>query len=179
EAFSLGSRVVVLDEGRVLQEGGRDDIFERPASRRVAELVGVRNLLPARVLERGEGGAIVAWRGRPLLVQRDDLSSGTMVDLAIRSSRVLIVRADRPVPERNSFYGRIIEERLRAENYTLRFRIDGSDEPWDLEIDVPSYVYGRLGLAERKEVAVTLKAEDLHVIPQRRGDSAEPELTGP
>jgi molybdate transport system ATP-binding protein len=40
DAFTLGQQVIVYDGGRVIQQGVRDDIFFRPASRRVAELVG-------------------------------------------------------------------------------------------------------------------------------------------
>lgn len=46
EAQMLGDRVVVLDAGQLLQVGPGEDVFLRPASIRVAELVRTRNLLP-------------------------------------------------------------------------------------------------------------------------------------
>lgn len=164
EAYTLASRMVVLDAGRVQQQGSRDDVFERPATRRVAQLVGVRNILRARVVASEGGAAVLDWDGRRLIVERAALRAGVVVDVCLRAERVLIVREDRPAPEENTFRGVIVEERPRAESRTLRVRLDGSAQPWDVEIDVPSYVYYRLGLAASKEIALTMKRADLHVI---------------
>ena len=40
EAMSLADRVIVLDEGRILQIGAPDEIYRRPASPRVARMFG-------------------------------------------------------------------------------------------------------------------------------------------
>ena len=42
EAYLLADSVAVIDNGRVLQHGSKEDVFQRPASRRVAQLTGVR-----------------------------------------------------------------------------------------------------------------------------------------
>ena len=44
EAFALGDRVALLDGGRLLQEGPPRRVWERPTSRRAAELLGFPNL---------------------------------------------------------------------------------------------------------------------------------------
>lgn len=48
EALTLGDRVAVVDEGRVLQVGSADDLFDRPVNRAVAEFIGSpgMNMLP-------------------------------------------------------------------------------------------------------------------------------------
>ncbi len=51
EAFALADRVGVMADGRMLQLGAREDVFLRPASQTVAEIVGVENCLPGRVQE--------------------------------------------------------------------------------------------------------------------------------
>ena len=51
EAFALADRVGVMADGRMLQLGSREDVFLRPASQTVAEIVGVENCLPGRVQE--------------------------------------------------------------------------------------------------------------------------------
>ncbi len=45
EAFVLGDRVAVLNEGRVAQVGSPDELYRRPANRWVATFVGDANLL--------------------------------------------------------------------------------------------------------------------------------------
>ncbi|AXQ28919.1 putative 2-aminoethylphosphonate ABC transporter ATP-binding protein [Solimonas sp. K1W22B-7] len=50
EALTMADRIVVMDHGAIEQVGTPQDIYERPASRFVAEFVGAMNFLPARVL---------------------------------------------------------------------------------------------------------------------------------
>src|SRR5690606_21616843 len=63
EAHLLANRIAVLDEGQVLQFSARDDVFKRPASRRVAELTGVENLLPVEVIGQDGEAALVEVAG--------------------------------------------------------------------------------------------------------------------
>ncbi len=44
EAALLADEVLVIEQGRVLQTGSIENVFERPATMRVAELLGVRNI---------------------------------------------------------------------------------------------------------------------------------------
>jgi molybdate transport system permease protein len=44
EAALLADEVLVVDQGRVLQSGPIEQVFERPASLRVAQLLGLRNV---------------------------------------------------------------------------------------------------------------------------------------
>jgi molybdate transport system ATP-binding protein len=175
DAFFLGRRIVVIDRGRVLQVGSREDIFHRPATRQVAEFVGTRNILRARVLEVDGGRLLLDWQGRELEAEPANvggLSKGQEVELCIRPAQVMIVRDDRlpglPPPE-NPFSGAIVEEALQAEAYVLRVRLSGpatagSNAPCDLEIELPDYVYHRLGLHRGKEITISLHRSALHVI---------------
>lgn len=47
EAQAFASRLAIIDRGAVLQDGTPRDVVLRPASRRVAELVGYRGFVPA------------------------------------------------------------------------------------------------------------------------------------
>jgi molybdate transport system ATP-binding protein len=48
EAQAFADRLAVLDAGRLLQDGQAGEVVRRPASRRVAELVGYLSFVPAR-----------------------------------------------------------------------------------------------------------------------------------
>jgi molybdate transport system ATP-binding protein len=48
DAQAFGDRLAVLDQGRLLQVGAPDEVVLRPASRRVAELVGYLGFVPVR-----------------------------------------------------------------------------------------------------------------------------------
>jgi ABC-type sulfate/molybdate transport systems ATPase subunit/ABC-type sulfate transport system permease component len=54
EAALLADEVLVIEQGRVLQAGPIDDVFQRPASLRVAELLGLHNVGEGIVSAAGE-----------------------------------------------------------------------------------------------------------------------------
>lgn len=53
EAFAIADRVILINEGRIEQEGAPDALYRRPASAFVARFLGFKNLLPARILQAG------------------------------------------------------------------------------------------------------------------------------
>ena len=55
--------LAVLSGGTVVQEGLLEDVYWRPKSRVVADLVGVANLVPVRVVELREVGVVVGDGG--------------------------------------------------------------------------------------------------------------------
>ncbi len=59
EALAMSDRIAVMHQGRVRQVGTPREIYERPATRFVAEFIGEANLLAATIAER-RAGAIVA-----------------------------------------------------------------------------------------------------------------------
>ena len=187
DAFLLGQRMAVIDSGRVLQEGPREEVFYRPKSREVAEFVRTRNVLRGTVLSADEEALRICWRGQVLEAPAQEIACGTPVDVCIRPTQIMIVRPDRPTtdPRQNSLHGCIVEERIQAETYRLFLRLAGgrpagsesraelveartalSDGAanYDLEIELPGYVYFRLGLDRRKAVAVSIRREAVHVI---------------
>jgi putative spermidine/putrescine transport system ATP-binding protein len=46
EALSMADRVAIFNEGRIVQVGAPEDVYERPRSRFVADFVGSSNVLP-------------------------------------------------------------------------------------------------------------------------------------
>lgn len=68
EAFTLADRVLVMDAGRVLQAGPPRGLWERPASGRVAELLGFDNLFEAMV---EAGIARTPWGAVPVPAAAD------------------------------------------------------------------------------------------------------------
>ena len=54
EAFALANRVGVLNQGYLLQLGSRENVFLRPETESVAEIVGIENRL-AGVVETSDG----------------------------------------------------------------------------------------------------------------------------
>ena len=52
EALSMADRVAVFNDGKIMQTGTPQDIYQRPASRFVADFVGSSNVLPPQFVDR-------------------------------------------------------------------------------------------------------------------------------
>jgi putative spermidine/putrescine transport system ATP-binding protein len=63
EALSLADRIVVMRDGVVRQVGTPDELYGRPAHPDVAEFMGYRNQLRARVTQVAGGRATVTFEG--------------------------------------------------------------------------------------------------------------------
>src|SRR5262249_50917737 len=55
EAMTLSDRIVVMNAGRIEQEGRPEDVYQRPRTRFVMDFLGRANHLPARIARSGDG----------------------------------------------------------------------------------------------------------------------------
>lgn len=168
DVFALGQQVIVYDNGRVIQQGRRDEVFFRPTSRRVAEFVQTGNILSAVVERVDEDTLWLRWGAHLLATDVQPLAVGTPVHVCIRPTQVLIVRPDRFAARQrqNVLSASIVRTEMQAETYTLHLRLDHSEAAYDLEIALPGYVYHRLELQATPNLVVELNRQHLHVIPQ-------------
>jgi len=65
EALTMSDRVGVMNEGRLVQVGGSEDIYESPDNLFVAGFVGDMNFLAAEVIEPGAVRLNSGWSWRP------------------------------------------------------------------------------------------------------------------
>ncbi len=104
EAFDLGDRVAVLHRGRLDQVGLPEELYDRPATRFVAEFVGRASVLPARLAagghvgESGRPAQLTRADGRPGPVWRAELVEevGEEADLVVRPEGLGLVAAAAP-----------------------------------------------------------------------------------
>ncbi len=90
EALTLSDRIAVMDGGAVLQVGSPADLYERPASRKVAGFIGTMNFLRARVAERANGRAhldVEALGRLAVPAEATTLAAGSPAWIAIRPER--------------------------------------------------------------------------------------------
>src|SRR5699024_2324502 len=53
EAALLADEILVISDGRLMQAGKTADVYRRPASPEVAQLLGIPNLVPGRMQQAG------------------------------------------------------------------------------------------------------------------------------
>ncbi|MEY4267094.1 MAG: hypothetical protein RIS90_1629 [Pseudomonadota bacterium] len=94
EALTMSDRIVVMFAGQVAQVGAPRDIYERPASRAVAEFVGRVNLLPATVIETSPGKCCVqTFLGPVVIDQATSAAVGQPVHVALRPEAIALLAA--------------------------------------------------------------------------------------
>ena len=84
EALTMSDRIAVMHQGRVEQLGTPEELYERPATRFVADFIGTTNLLTGSVESVDGNQPSSVWTARRLPGGRPELRSGRTIELSIR-----------------------------------------------------------------------------------------------
>jgi len=108
EALTMSDRIAVMDQGRIEQCAGPEQVYERPATTFVAGFIGVSNLMPAVAT----GGNDVKLDNGPTVTSPDAsaFSSGERCYAVVRPEK-LDVTTDAAPPDRPSVEG-VVEASL-------------------------------------------------------------------
>jgi molybdate transport system ATP-binding protein len=152
DAFALGDRVVVLEDGRVVQSGTVDDLREQPRSRYVADLVGVN-------LYRGvaSGHQVLLSAGGELTVA--DSFAGDVLAVVHPRAVALHRRAPDGTP-RNVWSGTV--EHLDLEGDRVRVVVHAAVP---ITAEITRAAANELELRETTPVWVSVKATEFTVYP--------------
>jgi iron(III) transport system ATP-binding protein len=92
EALAMSDRILLLNEGRIEQEGTPQDMYSRPATLFAADFMGSNNRLPARVTQVHDGVALTQGAGWQLWgTARGPLVAGSDGVAMIRLERIRVV----------------------------------------------------------------------------------------
>ncbi|WP_046778074.1 ABC transporter permease [Streptomyces yangpuensis] len=155
EAVSLADRVLVLADGRALQDAPPAEVSRHPRSPWVARMLG-RNAWPG--IASADGLALAAG-GR--LVVAEALPEGAQA-LAIIAPEAVAVHRDRPGGSpRNVWPGTVRE--ITAVGSRLRVLIGSAEAP-DLVAEITPDAAAELGLADGSEVWTSVKATEVTLV---------------
>ena len=124
EAMTMSDRVAMMDSGSILQLGTPSELYERPASLKVAQFIGspTINLLPATV---GASGRIELF-GRPMSLAVSQ-PQGQALTLGVRSEALTLVHGEPGGPGRAWFSARLRRKENLGSEYILHFDLAGRD----------------------------------------------------
>jgi ABC-type sugar transport system ATPase subunit len=159
EAFGLAGRIAVLHQGRLAQIGVREDVFDRPGSQIVAEIVGIENRLRGAVEECAGDLAIIRVDQLRLRVA-GKFKTGTRVAVCLRPESLMISRDNFPANDSNRLTG--IIKCLSAGLMHQRITLDCHGVSLVALIERQACV--NLKLAEREMVTITFSFSAAHII---------------
>jgi molybdate transport system ATP-binding protein len=178
EAYRLADRIVVYDNGRVIQSAPKAELLWQPASESVARIMGLANVLHGTVVKAMPDRIQVAWRGLTLEAVNSPTRSylpapGSPIAFFIRPEYVRLIRKDRGVPDAahhmNLIRGRIVGDADFGTVWSLRVRLDEPGEPaqgdFDLEVEVPHLVYEILEIGADRHWEFSIHRGSIHVLP--------------
>lgn len=157
EAMAMSDRIAVLHRGKVHQVSAPENIYERPATRFVADFIGRNNVLDATIRSVSEHSAVVKFdNGSELLVDPShrasdvELRPGTRVGVCLRAE-TLYLAADKGV-----FSGTVVDVEYTG---SARSSIVDTDLG-KLQVEIPSSA-GRLSQGQTVHLSVVSEAAHL------------------
>lgn len=156
EAVSLADRVLVLEDGRVLQDEPPAEVTRHPRSPWVARMLG-RNAWPGTATADG-----LALEGGGHLVVAEPLPAGTDA-LAVIAPEAVSVHRERPTGSpRNVWPGTVRE--ITSGGSRLRLLITSAEAP-DLVAEITPGAAADLGIADGSTVWTSVKATEATAVP--------------
>ncbi len=130
EALTMSDRIAVMNEGKLIQVGTSEEIYQSPSNLFVASFVGEMSFLPGEIVEPGA----VRLGGGEVVQAMTDASPGTRVTLSLRPEMVQLYanRADCPVG-RNAIDGSVARKIFQGESMFYEVEIG---ESGSLEVHV-------------------------------------------
>ncbi len=131
EALTLSDRVVVMNQGKILQVGSPNDVYEFPHTRFVSEFLGASNLFEGGLAHAGDGTfELAVTHGEDTTVLRvlhdDNVGTGEAM-IAVRPEKISL---SEEAPDRgNVVRGEVAGHVFRGSYHAYEIEVAGRDDP--------------------------------------------------
>jgi len=161
EAAALGDELIVMHEGRMVQQGPVDEVFRRPTSLAVADILAVESIVAGEIVEVEEGIATVRVSGATLRALVGDLPGGSRAVFAcIRAEDVSLSAPDEHAASPRNRLACVVRGCLR-EGPLVRVELDCG---FALTALLTPQGAADLDLCVGRRVVADIKAPKIHLI---------------
>jgi spermidine/putrescine transport system ATP-binding protein len=157
EALTMSDTIAVMDEGRILQIGRPEDIYNEPKNAFVARFIGESNILPGIMRE----DYCVEFAGARFVCVDKGFGRDEGVDVVVRPEDVVIVPLTNGNRGAVSIIGRVTQVIFKGVHYEMH--VQCADFLWKIH----STVQAPAG----EEVGLTIAPELIHVMKLTRAAS--------
>lgn len=151
EALVLSDRIVVMNRGKVEQVGTPPVVFNKPATKFVAEFMGGTNIFTFNITRQAVGGAVLAYQGLSLHLTNLPDRTGEAAEVMLRPERIYLA-TDKPTDTSNWIVGRIVRSVFHGSYTSVQVALP--------KFERPVFVQYRLG----QQVLVEANGQDVYVI---------------
>ena len=162
DAVRAGDSALILDSGRVIQEGKPTEVFNAPRNLAVSRTVGNENVLVGRVRDHQEdqGTSVIDFGGCQLVTPYNSLTKNSPVTIGIRSDDIIVSREQiGQTSARNMLEGTV--------NNVLHDGPEANLLTWcgvSLKVRVTTQAINALGLQPGVKVYLLIKASSCHLL---------------
>lgn len=127
EALTMSDRICVMQNGRIVQLGSPEDLYDRPANTFVANFFGESNLLNARIRRNGQSAVAEVATGKVLpLPDGQMIADGESAHISVRPERIaVLLRGTDPTPTSISLEGTVAEAIFVGDHRRYSVHVDG------------------------------------------------------
>ena len=159
ETLRLAQDVVVLNDGRIIQQGTTAHVFQEPTNEYIANFVGTEVILEGVVKNSKKGLTEVTVNGH-VIEATGEFAVGQKVCCCLRPENITVSQAiPGKISARNVFRGKVIKAVRQA--YFYKLTLD-CGFPLSAYITMPSF--DELDIREGSALVVSFKATAVHVI---------------
>lgn len=163
EAFALADRVIIMNDGKVVQIGTPKEIYRAPSNRFVAGFVGTNNII-AGTVSRRSGDVVVLdtpiGEIRAVAPPTGGVREGQAVDLVISADRVIVNQARED--GHNQLSASLVSEEFVGSLVTLYLQVEGTEE---FRVQIQQRELAGIDLADNARLNVTWSPEDVLILP--------------
>ncbi len=131
EALTMADQVAVMHDGRLLQLGAPDAVYNRPCSRFVAEFLGTSNIFRGAAVSASGGRVAVRLQGMDAVVHvAGDTAAQSAVEIAVRPER-MVMRHPGTIsgaPGENALSGEVTGLVFRGSYRAFQIRIESTGQ---------------------------------------------------
>ena len=152
EAVSLATRIGVIHNGRVIQEGSPDDVFGKPANKFVARYAGIRNFFRVRFIKEG-----LLWKALSDTKLALNLPEGNYPDegLVIIRNNAIIVAGEEPQQKAGNCFKGVVKDISPCEQ-GMELLVEAAELFY---IEVPMNDFKKLQITETSDVWISFPSE--------------------
>jgi spermidine/putrescine transport system ATP-binding protein len=101
EAMVMSDQLAVMSGGRIEQIGPPQEVYDRPATRFVAEFLGASNLIAGEVVsQQGDGSAVRLEHGGTVTLPAEKMAGHSrLVMIGVRPEKIAVAALGQPVPD--------------------------------------------------------------------------------
>lgn len=158
EAIVLADRIGIMHDGRLLQIGSSDQVFDTPQDELIARFVGMENIFKG-VVKANCDGLISVDVGNAIMEAVSDVAVGNKVTLGIRPENITLQVGESISSARNIFSGKVTQ--IIPLGPINKVKIDCG---FVLNVFITKRSSEFLSLSKGREIKALFKASNVYVI---------------